>query len=96
MNRRPRILIVCGCGAGSSLMLKTNVYNVLSSKGVKADLDVADMLTGTSHEADILMVSAEVLRSMRDTSNFKSVVTIDNFLSEKEIEEKLLPELKKL
>lgn len=96
MKRRPKILIVCGCGAGSSLMLKTGVSNVLSRKGIKADLDVADMLTGASYEADILMVSPEVLRSMRDTSKFRSIVTIDNFLSEEEIEEKLLPEIKNL
>lgn len=95
MKRRPKILIVCGCGAGSSLMLKTGVYNVLSKNGIKADLDVADMLAGASHEADILIASPEVLRSMRGADKFKTIVTIDNFLDEKEIEAKLIPEIER-
>ncbi|MGI6614455.1 MAG: PTS sugar transporter subunit IIB [Dethiobacteria bacterium] len=95
MKRRLKILIVCGCGAGSSLMLKTGVYNVLSKNGIKADLDVADMLAGASHEADILIASPEVLKSMRGADKFKKIVPIDNFLDEGEIEEKLIPEIKR-
>ncbi|NLA52674.1 MAG: PTS sugar transporter subunit IIB [Alcaligenaceae bacterium] len=95
MDRRLKILIVCGCGAGSSLMLKTSVYNVLSKNGIKADLEVADMLGGASHEADILIASPEVLRSMRGVDKFKTIVPIDNFLDEQEIEKKLIPEIEK-
>ncbi len=77
-------------------MLKGNISNVLTQQQIKVDMEVADMLTGSSYDADILVVSREVLKSMRNTDKFMSIVTIDNFMSEEEIQEKLIPEIEKL
>lgn len=96
MGKKVRILIVCGCGAGSSLMLRGNVSNVLAKYKLKADLEVADMLTAPSLKSDILLCAPDVLKGIKKTDNFREIITINNFMSEKEIEDKLIPKIKEL
>jgi len=91
VNKRVRILVVCGCGAGTSLMLRGNVLSVLSKHKLRADVDIADMLSGPSLSADILLCASDVLKGMKSVVNFKHVVTITNFMSTKEIEDKIVP-----
>lgn len=98
MKRYPKVMIICGCGAGSSIMLKANVDSVLRKENLRADLEVGDMLSGSSLEGDILLIAPDVLRGMGDRvyNNFSEVIEIDNFMSEEEIKSKLIPKLKKV
>lgn len=87
--KKPRIMVVCGFGLGSSMILKLKLDSVLKTHGLKADTFCADTTTAVGQKYDILFTSKELLSFFKNSSG--PVVVISNFLSEKEIEEKGLP-----
>lgn len=94
MGKRVQILVVCGCGVGSSVMLRGNLLSVLSKHGLRVDIDIADMLSAPSFSADVLIGASDVLEHMKSLKNFRKVVTISNFMSTKELEDKIVPLIK--
>lgn len=83
-----RIVIVCGVGVGSSILLKMTTEKVLRSLGVQADVEVADLATAQTpaQNADIVLTSAEFLPDINPSAR---IITVDNFVSEAEVTEKL-------
>lgn len=95
--RNVHILVVCGCGVGSSVMLKGVVEDVLAKHNIRAKMEVSDMLKAPSLTADVLICAPEIKRAMKNVDkNFRKIVLIDNFLSNEEIESKLLPAIDEL
>lgn len=86
-----RILAVCGCGQGSSIIMKMKVDQFLTQQGVahtanscavreyKAELSGADIIIASTHVADEITVSGN-----------KYVVGVHNMLSAAEFGPKLM------
>lgn len=86
-----RILAVCGCGQGSSMIMKMKVDQFLTQQGVahtvnscavgeyKAELSGADIIIASTHVADEITVSGN-----------KYVVGVRNMLSAAEFGPKLM------
>ncbi|KFX04359.1 PTS system L-ascorbate-specific transporter subunit IIB [Pectobacterium betavasculorum] len=86
-----RILAVCGCGQGSSMIMKMKVGQFLTQQGIdhtlnscavgeyKAELSGADIIIASTHVADEITVSGN-----------KYVVGVRNMLSAADFGPKLL------
>lgn len=93
MDRRIKILAVCGFGVGTSLMLRMNIETVLKNNDVYAEVENADIMTGTSISCDIILTSQELYGQLEGKVS-APIVVINNFLSNAEIEEKMMPIIK--
>ncbi|MDX5630110.1 MULTISPECIES: PTS ascorbate transporter subunit IIB [unclassified Brenneria] len=90
-----RILAVCGCGQGSSMIMKMKVDQFLTQQGVdhtvnscavgeyKAELSGADIIVASTHVADEITVSGN-----------KYVLGVRNMLSAAEFGPKLMDVIK--
>lgn len=91
MNQQPlRILTVCTVGVGSSLMLKANVYKILSKYNIDAEIKNADMTTAKGNEADIIITTPDIYENIKGIKT-KKLLLLDNIVSKKGLEEKLIP-----
>jgi ascorbate PTS system EIIB component len=85
-----KILVVCSNGLGSSLMLKSNIQKVLQEKGIEANVEHCDLGSASSlaSQADLVVTSQALAHELNHLA--VPVATIVNFISRKEIEEKVL------
>jgi len=90
-----KILAVCAVGVGSSLMLKMNANNILKNHGYKANIENTDMIGASGYTVDILITTNDVYKQIKKI-NAKEVIILDNMVSKKELEEKLIPVCEKL
>jgi len=80
------IMLVCGFGVGTSLILKMTLDKVLRSEGLKANTFCADENTAKGQTYDIVFTSKEMSKLF--VGNEKPVIVIDNFLSQEEVRNK--------
>ncbi len=83
----PRVMIVCGFGLGSSMVLKMTLDDVLKEEGLKADTFCSDSYVATGEDYDIAFISQEWEELL--SKNPQPLVVIHNFLSKDEIKGKL-------
>jgi PTS system ascorbate-specific IIB component len=91
MKRKLRIVTVCAVGVGSSLMLKFNAREVLEKNGIQADFSNADMTTVKGVEADVVLTTPDLVHALEGAKQFRRIVVLENMVSKKETEEKLVP-----
>lgn len=89
----PKIQCVCGFGCGSSLMLRMAVDDILKKNNLEADTFTGDVATCLTNDCDVIFISKELSDQIIDRATMP-VVTIDDFLNPKEIEEKTLAFMK--
>ncbi|GAP09675.1 PTS system IIB component, L-Asc family [Bellilinea caldifistulae] len=92
--KKPRVMMVCGFGLGSSMILKITVDGVLKEHGLGAETFCADATTASGESYDMIFTSKEMANLFKNTT--KPVVVIENFLSKQEVLDKGLPVLRKL
>lgn len=85
MNK-PRIMVVCGFGLGSSMVLKLTLDGVLKDEGLTAETFCADEATAKGEDFDIVFTSNEMSKLFEGIS--KPVIVINNFLSKDEVRDK--------
>ena len=84
-----KIQAVCGYGCGSSLMLRMAIDDVLRANGLEADTFCGDVNTCLANPCDVIFISKELGESIMERAKVP-VVIVNNFLSKKEVEEKVL------
>ena len=83
----PKIQCVCGFGCGSSLMLRMAIDDILKKNNLEADTFTGDVATCLTNDCDVIFISKELSDQIIDRATMP-VITIDDFLNPKEIEEK--------
>jgi len=94
-NKTLSILTICAVGVGSSLMLKTNVRELMDKYSIRVKISNSDMTTAKGNEADIVITTPDIESSIRGIKA-KKIILLDNMVSKKELEEKLIPACKEL
>ena len=89
------ILTVCGAGVGSSLMVKMNADEILRKNGIKAKLINADVTSSKGNASDIVITTEDIYKLIKDIKT-EEVIILDNMVSMKELESKLVPACEKL
>jgi len=87
---RINILTVCGAGVGSSMMVKMNADDILRSHNIKTILVNSDITSAKGNSSDILITTEDIYKLIKDIKT-EEVIILDNMVSMKELEEKLLP-----
>ena len=83
------IVTICGCGMGSSVILKMNAEKALKELGVDAKLEVSDATTGkgAAQTADLVLIGKELAYLVRDIN--KPIIELTSFVNKQEIKDKL-------
>lgn len=89
-----RIMVVCGFGLGSSLVLRMTLDEVLQQRRIKADTFCSDAETAAGQAFDLVLTSSNLAGLFADVA--APVIVIFDFLSQAEVAEKVLPVLAEL
>ena len=92
--KRPRIMVVCGFGLGSSMVLKLTLDGVLKAEGIEADTFCSDETQAKGEKYDMVFTSKEMSKLFEGSD--KPMVVIQNFLSKDEVRDKGLDMVKEL
>lgn len=84
--KKPKIMVVCGFGLGSSMVLKLTLDGVLKAEGISAETFCSDESTAKGQNFDIVFTSKEMENLFKGID--KPIVVINNFLSKDEVREK--------
>jgi len=92
--KRMRVMIVCGFGLGSSMVLKMTLDDVLKEEKIDVETFCSDSYVSSGENYDIVMCSQEWEYLFKQ--NPQPRVVINNFLNKAEIREKGVGAIKKL
>ncbi len=89
-----KIMVVCGFGVGTSMVLRMTLDKVLQEEGIKANTFCSDEATSRGEKFDIVFTSQPLAKLF---DGYKQpVIVIQNFLSKVEVREKGLEIIQKL
>jgi PTS system ascorbate-specific IIB component len=85
-----KVVAICGCGMGSSVILRLNAEKAFKALGVEAKVEVSDITTGkgAAKEADLVIIGTELAYLIQGVD--KPVIQLKNFVNKNEINEKLV------
>lgn len=89
-----RIMVVCGFGLGSSMILKMTLDSVLKEEKIKVETFCADEATAKGETYDIVLTSQPLAHLFEDKS--EPTIVIDNFLRKEEVKTKSLDIIKNI
>lgn len=82
-----KVLIVCGNGLGSSMIVEINAKKILQELGKEAEVSHTDLSTGKTEQADLYLGSEDIVESLEDGK--KNVVKLKNLMDKNELREAL-------
>lgn len=85
----PKIQAVCGYGCGSSLMLRMAIDDVCKNHNLQAESFCGDVGSCLANPCDVIFISRDLAERIIDRAKVP-VIIVDNFMSKKEVEEKVL------
>lgn len=83
-----KVLVTCGNGCGSSLIVEMKINELLAKHGKKAEVEHCDFGTAKSAIADIYIGDAALVNQLDHEG--KILIPLDNILSDEEITNKLI------
>ncbi|WP_085506024.1 PTS sugar transporter subunit IIB [Thalassobacillus devorans] len=82
-----KVLVVCGNGLGSSMIVEMNVKSILQEMGKEAEVSHTDLSSAKSEQADLYLGSEDIVGSLEDGQ--KNVVKLQNLMDKNELREAL-------
>lgn len=83
-----KILVVCGNGLGTSLMMEMAVKDVVKKMGLDAEVDHEDLSSATGSHADIWVAAADVATQLKEMGK-ENIISLINIFDKVSIEEQL-------
>ncbi len=85
-----KVLVACGCGMGSSQLIKMNCSNVLKKMGVEHTVyhTSIDEAKSIAHDYDLIVVGENFVKSFK-VKEGTTIVGLKNLMNKKELETKL-------
>lgn len=90
MARRMRIVTVCGCGLGSSLLAKGTIEKIAREFGVQTAIEAADVGTAKGYEADLVAVQMHLMERLGEIPGVP-IVGVKSFVDPDELRALLGP-----
>jgi ascorbate PTS system EIIB component len=78
-----KILVVCGNGLGSSLIVEMNVKKVLQELGIEANVSHTDLATSKTEKADLYLGAKDLVEVLDDGT--RKVAKLTNILDLNEL-----------
>ena len=89
-----KIVTVCGMGFGTSLMLLMDIQSIAKSHGYEVDGEAVDLGSAKGKACDFMVASSEISAELGGES--VEVISINNLLDKKEIEQKVMPVIERI
>ena len=89
-----KIVTVCGMGFGTSLMLLMDIQAIAKAQGYEVNGEATDLGSAKGMTCDFMVASSEIAGELKDEA--VEIVPIMNILDKQEIEEKVMPVIKRL
>ena len=83
-----KILVVCGNGLGTSLMMEMAVKEVVGRMGLEADIDHEDLSSASSSNADVWVAATDIANQLAESGK-ENIVSLANIFDKNSIEEQL-------
>lgn len=83
-----KILVVCGNGLGTSLMMEMAVKEVVKKIGYEAEVDHEDLSSAGSSKADIWVAAADIAVQLQELGK-ENIISLTNIFDKISIEEQL-------
>ena len=85
-----KVVVACGCGMGSSQMMKMRAQEVFKNLNVQVSLHHTsiDEASSSANEYDLIIVSEALVRNFKNTK--AKVIGLKNIMSKAEMEQKIL------
>ena len=83
-----KVVVACGCGMGSSQMMKMRAQEVFKKLNVQVSLHHTSIDEASSSEYDLIIVSEALVRNFKNTK--AKVIGLKNIMSKAEMEQKIL------
>lgn len=85
-----KVLVACGCGMGSSQLIKMNCSKVLKSMGIEHEIyhTSMDEAKSIAHDYDLIVVGENFVKSFKPKQG-QIIVGLKNLMNKKELETKL-------
>ncbi len=87
-NNMKKILVVCGNGLGTSLMMEMAVKEVVKKLGIEAEVDHEDLSSAASSQADIWVAASDIANQL-DAAGKKNIISLKNIFDKESIEQQL-------
>lgn len=87
-NNMKKILVVCGNGLGTSLMMEMAVKDVVKKIALDAEVDHEDLSSATGSQADIWVAAADVATQLQEMGK-ENIISLINIFDKASIEEQL-------
>ena len=85
-----KIMVVCGNGLGTSLMMEMAVKEVIKKIGVEAEVEHEDLSSASSSKADIWVAATDVANQLADQDK-SNIVSLSNIFDKDAIETQIKP-----
>lgn len=83
-----KIMVVCGNGLGTSLMMEMAVKEVIAKIGFDAEVEHEDLSSASSSKADIWVAATDIAGQLAEQGK-ENIVSLTNIFDKVAIEEQL-------
>lgn len=84
MARKMRIVTVCGCGLGSSLLAKGMIEKIAREFDVQTVIEAADVGTAKGYESDLIAVQSHLAERLGNIPG-TPIVSVKSFVDQDEL-----------
>ncbi|HEY59478.1 MAG TPA: PTS sugar transporter subunit IIB [Anaerolineae bacterium] len=92
MAKKIKIVTVCGCGLGSSLMAAQTIDKIVKEFGLTPKIEASDVGTAKGYASDII-ITTTMLKSRVGEVPGTPVLAVKSFMNEDELREVMRPHL---
>ncbi len=91
-----KIMVVCGNGLGTSLMMEMSIKTIIKDLAVTADVDHVDLGSAKGTNCDIFVGTKDITEQLVAQNVEGEIVTLDNMIDKVAMKERLSAALTKL
>lgn len=91
-----KIMVVCGHGLGTSLMMEMSIKSIVKDLGVSAEVDHIDLGSAKGTQCDIFIGTNDITDQLKSLGVDPVIVSLDNMIDKQAMKERLSVALQQL
>jgi len=91
-----KIIVVCGNGLGTSLMMEMSIKTIVKDLGVQANVDHVDLGSAKGTACDIFVGTKDITEQLFAQNVGGKIVTLDNMIDKVAMKERMSAALQEL
>lgn len=91
-----KIMVVCGHGLGTSLMMEMSIKNIVKELNVDAEVDHIDLGSAKGAQCDIFVATNDIAEQLAAQSVEQTIVALDNMIDKVAMKQRLTTALQAL